>query len=90
MTDKYYDIDLCGTALNFSERIGEEYDSEPEDEFTDDDFNNLLLAALEKVGYKDIDLEKLSRSLEYYLTDGQYEEDIYLSKGYFIEYPEDA
>lgn len=82
MKEELYDINLASTAINFSETIGEIYD-----ELNDEELNELLLQSLEIVGYTDIDITKLNKSIHHYFTEGQ-EEDIYNSEGYAIEFPE--
>lgn len=69
--DELYGIDLVATALQFSEVICEQLDSEPD--VSDEDIEGFMLSALSKVGYSDIDKKVLNQSMHYYLTNTEVE-----------------
>jgi len=64
--DSLYHVDLVATAHHFSEIVFEQFDSDVE--LTNKEKNDLVIKALEKVGYSNIDQEKLNKSIFYYLT----------------------
>lgn len=86
MSEKYYDINLVGAALHFAEILGELFDSEP-NQPNDEEFDQMVFDALAKVGYKNIDQDKLNRSMHFYMTESG--EDVYSCDGYSVEYPFD-
>ena len=61
-TEDVYDQKVAALAVNFGERL---YESG----YEEDDggrMDRLIIAALNAIGYKDIDAKKLNRTIEYY------------------------
>ena len=74
-----YDAHIVALVINFSEQITDSY--EPSDEL----FDRLLEKALAKVGIECLKLEKLNRSIDYYVTESDI--DIYSLPEYERELP---
>jgi hypothetical protein len=80
-TDKY-DFDMAGVLLAIEELFESECDGEDDAQH----FNGLVKAAFIMLGYSESDLPKARESLDYYLVDGQYDDDVYLADTYLKNY----
>jgi predicted metal-dependent HD superfamily phosphohydrolase len=87
--DDIYAPELVALAINFGEYIYDSY--EPDSEQL---YNQLLTAALSKVGYNDLSMEKLGRSIGYFLLPHEREPrnddvvDIYSLAQYSADFPQ--